>query len=89
MSTQSLVLRRCASTSSSGLPANSSFKYDQFNCGMGAGWIGCAGGAGGCTGEAGGVTGSITGVGWGENGLPSAMIYYNLNCTPSESFNYF
>ena len=52
-SIQLFVLRRCASASSSGLPANSGLKCDQFNCGAWAGWIdwvgiGCAGGITSC-----------------------------------------
>ena len=54
---QSLVLRRCASASSSGLPANSGLKGDQFNWGIGSGWIGCVGGAIGSAGVAGSCTG--------------------------------
>ena len=43
VSIQSLVLRRCASASSSGFPENSGLKYDQFNCcglAIGAGKLG-------------------------------------------------
>ena len=47
---KSFVLRWCASASSSGLPANASLKWDQFNCGTGPG---CTGGAAGCAGGAG------------------------------------
>ena len=68
MSIQSLVLRRCASVSLTGLPANSGLECDQFNCGIGAGCIGCvaghvscAVGAGSCTGGTGGTTGGTTG----------------------------
>ena len=64
VSIQSLVLRKCASTHSSGFSENSDLKWDQFNCGIGPGWTGliascvgattgCAGGAGGCTGGTG------------------------------------
>ena len=73
VSIQSLVLRRCDSTSSSDLPANSGLKWDQFNCGTGPGWTGgitgcvgrttgCAGVAGSCTGGTVGTTGGVTGV---------------------------
>ena len=34
MSIQSFILSKCASTSSSGLPAYSGLKWDQFNCGL-------------------------------------------------------
>ena len=57
-------------TSSSGLPASSGLKWDQFNWDIGASWIGCvggtivcAGGAGSCTGGTGGTTSGITGGG--------------------------
>ena len=71
MSIQSLVLRRCVSASSSGLPANSGLKWDQFKCGMGpggtggttvyvGGTAGCAVGAGSYKGRTGGTTGGIT-----------------------------
>ena len=70
MSNQSLVLRRCALGSLSRLPVNSSLKWDQFNCGIGPGWIGCAHGIIGCaggdgsyTGGTGGTPGGITGDG--------------------------
>ena len=71
VSIQSFFLRRCASTPSSGLPANSSLKHDQFNCGIGAGWKGCVRGTIGCAGGAiscVGGTGSYTGgqVAWLE-----------------------
>ena len=90
-SIQSLVIRRCASAFSSGLPMNSSLKCDQFNCGIGA-WIVCAGGALSCVGGAGScmggaedTTGCITGGGWGAGGLPSAMSNYIINHATSES----
>ena len=61
--------KRCASTSSSGLPVNSGLKLDQFNWSIGPGWIGCVGGTINCAGGAGnwtggteGTTGGITGV---------------------------
>ena len=82
MDVQSWVLRRCASTSSSGFPANSGLKWDQFNCGTGSGWTGyegrtgCVGGAGGCTGGTGGTTEGITGDGWGAGGPLSAISIY-------------
>ena len=41
------------SSSSSGLPAKSVLKWDQFNCGIGPGTTGCAGGTAGCEGSAG------------------------------------
>ena len=44
----SLVLRRWASASSSGFPANTGLKYDQFNC------CGLAIGSGGFAGKLGG-----------------------------------
>ena len=88
----SLVLRRCASASSSGLPVNSGLKCDQFNCGIGAGridcvggTISCAGGAGSCMGGAGGTTGRILGGGWGPGGLPLATSNYITNHATSES----
>ena len=66
VSIQYLLLRGCASISSSGVPANSGLKWNQFNCGILAGCengtIGSAGGAGGCTGGTGDTTGGITGV---------------------------
>ena len=68
MSIQSFVLRRCASTSSSGLLANSGLKWDQFNCGIGPGWTGgtpgCAGGTAGVggAGGTGDTSGGTTGV---------------------------
>ena len=83
VSIQSLVLRRYASTSLSGLPVNSGLKWDQFNWGIGAGWIGCAGetigcvgGADSCTGGTGGTTGGVTGHVWGAGGPPSPMSNY-------------
>ena len=86
VSIQSLVLRRWASASSSGLPMNSGLKWDQFNWGIGSGWIGCVGGtigcgggAGGCTGGAGGTTGGLTGSGWGAGGPPTAMSIHNAD----------
>ena len=57
VSIQSLVLWRCVSTSLSGLPVNLGLKCDQFNWGIGAGWISCVGGTTGCAGGAGGCTG--------------------------------
>ena len=70
-----MVLRRCASVTSSDLPVNSGLKCDQFNLGIGASWIGwtcgtigCGGGAGSCTGGAGGTTGGTAGGGWGAGG---------------------
>ena len=53
-SIQSLVLNKCAITSSSGLPENSGLKYDHLNCGI------CAGGACGCIGL-GGFSGELGG----------------------------
>ena len=84
MSIQLLVLRRCASASLSGLPANSGLKCDQFNCGIGAGWIGCAGraiGYAGGTGGAGCTTVGTTGSGWGACGPLSAMSSYIVDHT--------
>ena len=89
VSMQSYVLRRCVSTLSSGLPANSGLKWDQFNCGIGPDWTGrttgcvggtahCAGGAGGCTGGTGGITGGITGGGWGV-GSPLSALFITEN----------
>ena len=44
VSIQSLVLNRCATASSSGLPENSGLKYDQLNCGTwNGGFCGCIG----------------------------------------------
>ena len=87
MSIQSLVLRKCASVSSSGLPVNSGLKWGQFNWGIGPGWIGCAdwttvyaGGASYCTGGAGGTTGDITVGGWGAGGPPSTIAIYVVDC---------
>ena len=88
---QSLVLTRCASASSSDLPAKSGLKSDQFNCGIGVDWIGSMGGtigcAGGtiscvadacsCTGGAGGTPGGS----WGADHLLSAMINYTVGHT--------
>ena len=37
VSIQSFILSRCVSASSSGFPANSGLKCDQFNCGTGPG----------------------------------------------------
>ena len=93
VSIQSVVLRRCYSTSSSGLHANSGLKWDQFNCGIGPGWMGCAGwtagcagGAGHCMGGTGGTTGGIIGGGWGVGGLLSAVsIYVVGHVTRNES----
>ena len=76
MSIQSLVLRRCTSASSSGLPIKSGLKCDQFNWGIGACWIGCVGGAGSYTEGAGGTAGGIAAGGWGAGGLPCAMSNY-------------
>ena len=91
-SIQSLVLSRCTSASSSGLPANSDLKCDQFNWGIGAGRICCVGGviccAGGvssCTGGTGGTTGGTTGDGSDAGGLPSARSKYIVDCATSES----
>ena len=82
-SVQSLVLQRYASTSLSGLPANSGLKWNQFNWGTGARWIDCvggiihcAGGAGSCTGGTGSTTGGTTGGSWGAGGPLSAMSNY-------------
>ena len=89
MSIQSFILRRCASASSSGLPAKYGLKCDQFNCGTSAGWIGCVGigytgGMGGCTGGKGGMIGG----GWGAGGAggtdgvsrpPSDIFTYNIS----------
>ena len=62
VSIQSFILRRCVSTSSSGLPANSGLKCNQFNCSTEAGWIGCVGiGCAGCTSGCIGGMGSCTG----------------------------
>ena len=41
MSIKSFILSKCASTSSSGFPANSGLKHYQFNCGKCC--IGCTG----------------------------------------------
>ena len=91
VSIQSLVLRRCASTSLSGLPAISGLKCDQLNCGIGAGLIGCeggatscAGGASSCTGGTGGTTGGTIRGGWVAGGLPSAMSNYIVDHATSE-----
>ena len=89
-----LVLRRCASTSLSGLYVNSGLNWDQFNCGIGAGWfgsvrgaIGYAGGTIGCVGYAsscpGGADGT-TGGGWDAGGLSSAMLNYIMNHATNE-----
>ena len=86
LSIQSIVLRRWASTSSSGLPGNSDLKCDLFNYGIYPGWIGCAGIGWAasitiCTGCIGGCTGSKTGGGCstgGAGGPPSVMFTYVL-----------
>ena len=62
VSIQSFILRRFASTSSSGLPASSGLKCDQFNCGIWAGSIGCAGI--GCAGGMCSCTGGMGGWYW-------------------------
>ena len=62
VSTQLLVLNKCARASSSGLPANSGLKYDQFNCGT---WNG---GLGGCI-ALGRFGGRFGGIGGGLGGL--------------------
>ena len=79
VSIQSFVLRRCASTSLSGFPANLGSKWDQFNCDIvlgctcgtdscaGGTW-GCVGGAGCCTGGAGGTAGGA----WAAEGAGGA-----------------
>ena len=65
MSIKLFVLLTCASTSSTGFPANSGLNGDQLNCGIGPGLTGgaagytggtacCVGGAGGGTGGEGG-----------------------------------
>ena len=41
---QLFVLKWCASACSSGLPVNSSLKFDQFNGGTSPGHVGCTGG---------------------------------------------
>ena len=80
--------RRWTFTSSSGLPANSGMKCNQFSCGIWDDWIGhvgigCAGGTTGCMGGAGSCTGEVggmTGGGWcagSSGGPPSAMFTYN------------
>ena len=90
VSIQSFFLRRCASASSSGLPANSHLLWDHFNYGIGLGWAGettgcvvgtagCAGGPGGCTGGRVSTAQGITGGGWGVGGLPSAISSYVLD----------
>ena len=72
MSIKSFVLRRWASAFSSGLPANSGLKCNQFNCGNGPG---CAGGKTGCAGGPEGITGctgntgDTTGEGCGAGSL--------------------
>ena len=83
VSIQSFVLRRCASTSSSGFPVNSGLKWDQFHCGIGPGCTGraagCTGGTAGCVGDAGGCKGAAgstagsEGDGCGADDPPSAI----------------
>ena len=69
VSIQSLVLSRCATTSSSGLPENTSLKYDQLNCGTwGGGFCGCIGLGEFAGGLGGGFAGSAGGFG-GFGGL--------------------
>ena len=88
---QSLVLRRCASTSSFGLPVNSGLKCEQFHWGIGAGrnWM-CGRSYQLCrryciyTCGAGGTTGGITGGGWGAGCLPSAIVSYIGDCTTNK-----
>ena len=78
---QIIHLRRCASASSSGFPANSGLKCNQFNCGTRAGCIGCAWGIGGCTGWVGGwgAHGPCEAWGGGGAGGPiSAILNYIL-----------
>ena len=86
MSTQSLVLKKCASGSLSGFSANSGLKCDQFNCSaahfcaIGSGCTtGCmrgAGGSTGCTGSMESTTGG--GFGVGDNSSPPSAILTNL-----------
>ena len=92
---QSFVLKRWASASSSGLPENSSLKYEQFN----GGWPGCTctcagctasctcftGGASCCSGGAGSMSGSTggghTGGSCSAGGPPSVMVAYICSLT--------
>ena len=78
--------------SSSGLPANSGLKCDQFNWGIGAGWIGGTDGtidcAGSCTGGTGSTTGGAIGGGWGAGAPPSAMFDYTVGCVINDLILY-
>ena len=79
---------------------NSGLKSDQFNCGIGTGWIGCArgtiscvGGAGSCTVGVGGITCNITDGLWGAGGPPSVMSNYIIGHAinkfrPNPTFNF-
>ena len=60
MSIQLLAIRKCASASLSGLPANSGLKCNEFNYGIRTGCIGCIRGTLGCTGS---IIGSVAGIG--------------------------
>ena len=81
-SIQSFILRRCASASSSGLPANFRLKCDQFNCGIcciGSAGIGWLGGIGSCTEGAFGAGACGAGGAGGAGracGLASAIVGY-------------
>ena len=74
----SLVLRRCASASWSGLPANSGLQWDQFNQGIGAGLIGCVGETTGCAGGAGSFTGGTEGTIGGITGMAGVWVVLHL-----------
>ena len=90
VSTQSIVLSKCASRSSSGSPENSGLQYDQFIA-LGAGGTGCVGiwGAGGTTSWCGGwIRGCCepcflfwsegNGSAWYINVFPSGV--YSFSC---------
>ena len=86
---QSLVLRRCASASSSGLPKKSGLKWDQFNCDRVPGWIGCVSGTIGCTGGARGIYHWRYNRGWlGWGGPPLAISIYVVDHVTRNKFNF-